>query len=87
MEKPDLTWSQGPRVWRRSGEAQSPSCWSSTARSFHSGMFGATWFHQRSKVGAASSKRGFHLPNSFMEMLVSFSSRTRTCFQELDWSV
>ncbi len=76
---------QGPRVWRKSGEAQNPCCLKSSVKFPQSVMI---WLpchllvlvHCVSEVHSQRS----HLPghfralHCFMEMLISFSSRTGT---------
>ncbi len=70
--------NQGPRVWRKNGEAQNPSCLKSSGKFLKSEIiWGAV---TSSGVGPLYfikfwSTLCFHLLTSFIEMLVSFSSR------------
>ncbi len=81
--------NQGPRVWRKSGEAQNPCCLKSSVKFPQSDDLGCRvicwcWSTVFSEVRSQHS----HLPGnfralpcfllltSFMEMLISFSSRT-----------
>ncbi len=81
--------NQGPRVWRKSGEAQNPSCLKSSVKFPKSVMIWVPWrllvlVHcvlSSPKSMQPSTRRFwstlcFHLLTSFMEMLISFSSRT-----------
>ncbi len=81
--------NQGPRVWRKSGEAQNPCCLKSSVKFPHQWWFGLPchllvlvhyvfWVHsQRSHLpGNFRALPCFLLLTSFMEMLISFSSRT-----------
>ncbi len=81
--------NQGPRVWRKSGEAQNPCCLKSSVKFPQSGMIWAAMSSAgvgplcflKSTVNAAIYQEileHFMLPplTSFMEMLISFSSRT-----------
>ncbi len=85
-------WKQGPRVWRKSGEAQIPCCLKSSVKFSQSVMIWAAMSSAgvgplcflKSTVNAAIYQEileHFHAPcflllTSFMEMLISFSSRT-----------
>ncbi len=70
--------NQGPRVWRKNGEAQNPSCLKSSVKILKSEMiWGAV---TSAGVGPLYfikfwSTLCFHLLTSFIEMLISFSSR------------
>ncbi len=78
------------KVWsRKTGEAQNPSCLKSSVKFPHSVMIWVPWHllvlvHcvlSSPKSMQPSTRRFwstlcFHLPTSFMEMLISFSSRT-----------
>ncbi len=70
--------NQGPRVWRKSGEAQNPCCLKSSVKFPKSEMiWGAV---TSAGVGPLYfikfwSTLCFHLLTSFIEMLISFSSR------------
>ncbi len=78
---------QGPRVWRKSGEAQNPCCLKSSVKFPQSVMIWASMSSAgvgihflKSTVNAAiyqeiSWKLFFLLLRSFMEMLISFSSK------------
>ncbi len=81
--------NQGPRVWRKSGEAQNPCCLKSSVKFPQSVMIWAAMSSAgvgplcflKSTVNAAIYQEileHFMLPSadSFMEMLISFSSRT-----------
>ncbi len=81
--------NQGPRVWRKSGEAQNPCCLKSSVKFPQSVMIWLPchllvlvhcvfWVHsQRSHLpGNFRALPCFLLLTSFMEMLISFSSRT-----------
>ncbi len=81
--------NQGPRVWRKSGEAQNPCCLKSTLKFPQSVMIWAAMssagvgpmfsevHSQRSHLpGNFRALPCFPLLTSFMEMLISFSSRT-----------
>ncbi len=81
--------NQGPRVWRKSGEAQNPCCLKSSVKFPQSVMIWAAMSSAgvgplcflKSTVNAAIYQEiveHFTLPllTSFMEMLISFSSRT-----------
>ncbi len=83
--------NQGPRVWRKSGEAQNPCCLKSSVKFPQSVMIWAAMSSAgvgplcflKSTVNAAiyqeilaSCTSCFLLLTSFMEMLISFSSRT-----------
>ncbi len=81
--------NQGPRVWRKSGEAQSPCCLKSSVKFPQSVMIWAAMSSAgvgplcflKSTVNAAIyqeiwSTSCFLLLTSFMAMLISFSSRT-----------
>ncbi len=81
--------NQGPRVWRKSGEAQNPSCLKSSVKFPVSDDLGChvIWWCWSTVFSEVHSQRS-HLPGnfralpcfllltSFMEMLISFSSRT-----------
>ncbi len=80
--------NQGPRVWRKRGEAQNPRCLRSSVR-FHSHGLGChviCWCWScdllcflRSKVNTAVYQEvleHFLLLTNFMEMQISFSNRT-----------
>ncbi len=80
---------QGPRVWRKTGEPQNPCCLKSSVKFPQSVMIWAAMSSAgvgplcflKSTVNAAIyqeiwSTLCFHLLTSFMEMLISFSSRT-----------
>ncbi len=80
--------NQGPRVWRKSGEAQNPCCLKSSVKFPQSVMIWAAISYAgvgplcflKSTVKAAIYQEIFEhfrlLLPSFMEMLISFSSRT-----------
>ncbi len=79
--------NQGPRVWRKSGETQNPCCLKSSVKFPQSVMIWAAMSSAgvgplcflKSTVNAAIYQEileYFMLPSSFMEMLISFSSRT-----------
>ncbi len=81
--------NQGPRVWRKSGEAQNPCCLKSSVKFPQSVMIWAAMSSAgvgplcflKSTVNAAIYQEileHFMLPSAdnFMEMLISFSSRT-----------
>ncbi len=81
--------NQGPRVWRKSGEAQNPCCLKSSVKFPQSVMIWAAMSSAgvgplcflKSTVNTAIyqeilSTSCFLLLTSFMEMLISFSSRT-----------
>ncbi len=75
--------NQGPRVWRKSGEVQNPCCLKSSVKFPQSVMIWTTMsFAGVGPQSAQSSTRKFLstscflLLTSFMEMLISFSSRT-----------
>ncbi len=74
--------NQGPRVWRKSGEAQNPCClkfpqsvmiWAAMSSS----GIGPLCFLKCTVNAAIYQKICFLLLTSFMEMLISFSSKTR----------
>ncbi len=81
--------NQGPRVWRKSGEAQNPCCLKSSVKFPQSVMIWAAMSSVgvgplcflKSTVNAAIYQEilqqfhAFLLLTSFMEMLISFSSR------------
>ncbi len=79
--------NQGPRVWRKSGEAQNPCCLKSSVKFPQSVMIWAAMSSAgvgplcflKSTVNAAIYQeileQCFLLLTSFMEMLISFSSR------------
>ncbi len=76
--------NQGPRVWRKSGEAQNPCCLKSSVKfpqpvmiwaAMSSAGVGPLCF-LKSTVNAAIYQEIDLLLTSFMEMLISFSSRT-----------
>ncbi len=78
--------NQGPRVWRKSGEAQNPCCLKSSVKFPQSVMVWGAMSSAgvgHSVFSEVHSQRS-HLPGhfralqltSFMEMLISFSSRT-----------
>ncbi len=79
--------NQGPRVWRKSGEAQNPCCLKSSVKFPQSVMIWAAMSSAgvgplcflKSTVNEAIYQEileHFLLLTSFMEMLISFSSRT-----------
>ncbi len=80
--------NQGPRVWRKSGEAHNPCCLKSSVKFPQSVMVWAAMSSAgvgplcflKSKVNAAIYQeileQCFLLLTSFMEMLISFSCRT-----------
>ncbi len=82
--------NQGPRVWRKSGEAQNPCCLKSSVKFPQSVMIWAVpchllvlvhcvfWVHSQCShlPGNFRAIPCFLLLTSFMEMLISFSSRT-----------
>ncbi len=84
--------NQGPRVWRKSGEAQNPCCLRSSVKFPQSVMIWAAmssagvvhcvfWVHsQRSHLpGNFRALPCFLLLTSFMEMLISFPAGLGTC--------
>ncbi len=81
--------NQGPRVWRKSGEAQNPCCLKSSVKFPQSVMIWVLWrllvlvhcvLSSPQSMQPSTRRFGstlcFHLLKSFMEMLISFSSRT-----------
>ncbi len=78
--------NQGPRVWRKSGEAQNPCYLKSSVKFPQSVMILVLvhcvfWVHSQCShlPGNFRALPCFLLPTSFMEMLISFSSRTWHC--------
>ncbi len=75
--------NQGPRVWRKSGEAQNPCFLKSSVKFPQSVMIWAAMSSAgvgplcflKSTVNAAIYQEIYLLLTSFMEMLISFSSR------------
>ncbi len=70
--------NQGPRVWRKSGEAQNPRCLKSSMKlSCHVICWcWSTVFSEVHSQWKSYRTSCFLLLTSFMEMLISFSSRT-----------
>ncbi len=84
--------NQGPRVWRKGGEAHSPSCWKSSVKFQSLGWFGVqcnllvlvhcvfwklTSLHPFIKKFWSTS--WFLLLTSFLKMLISFPAGFGTC--------